>query len=651
MNRSILHLPIGLLALFLTSILISGSVGPVAYPGDPYDVILYAEDLMMEARDGVGLATDIYRPARNGQPVDEAFPVLLQRTPYDKGSGRFVEVAQLFASHGYVVALQDTRGRYASEGVFVKYYDYDALDGYDAIEFLAALPYTEPRVGTWGTSYGAHTQADPAKLDPPSLATMIVNQGGMSDAWDHSVGYHGTYEVGRQHTWAFSQLVGEPEFLRLGHDGEAPLPGGELLEKGRQWLTALPFRKGLNPLAVAPNLEDYVLEMATLGVERDYEYFKGIGLNWVNYYEETADVPMIHVGGWYDIYARGTIDNYMGLARVQETPVHLMMGPWIHGGTAPERTFAGDVDFGSAAAVDDFSTHFHLRWFDHFLKGEENEVAGWAPVNLFVMGTGDGTLDPEGRLNHGGHWIEAEEWPLPDAEFVPYYFHPDGSLSPQEPPAHGGGTTYVHDPDDPVPTIGGPVSGRLIDGAFDQREDPRFFGSSEPYLPLRSRSDVVVFQTEPLETDMKVVGPIVVRLHASTSVTDTDFTAKLVDVYPPSADYPEGFDLNITDGVVRARYRDHPSVQTLGPGVEELVTPGEIYEFEIRAFPTANVFKAGHRIRVDIASSNFPRFDVNPGTGEPVGRNRLSQPAENTVHHDRAHPSHVILPIVPLEDR
>ena len=251
---------------------------------------------------------------------------------------------------------------------------------------------------------------------------------------------------------------------------------------------------------------------------------------------------------------------------------------------------------------------------------------------------------------HGGYWREETSWPLPDTEFVKYYFHADGSLNAAGPVADVSPTTYPYDPDDPVPTIGGSFSGALKRGAYDQRErefkslgggsENGFYGSKPPYLPLKTRSDVVVFQTEPLAEDVEVVGPIRVTLFAASTALDTDFTAKLIDVYPPSRDFPSGFDMNLTDGIVRARYRNSPERQ-------ELMTPGQIYEFVIEPFPTGNVFKKGHRIRIDISSSNFPRFDVNPNTGEPLGKHRRMIVADNSIYHDAAHPSHIVLPIVP----
>jgi putative CocE/NonD family hydrolase len=317
------------------------------------------------------------------------------------------------------------------------------------------------------------------------------------------------------------------------------------------------------------------------------------------------------------------------------------MGPWTHGGNT--RSFAGNVEFGPEAAITDFAREYHLRWFDYHLKGRRNGVESDPSIKLWVMGTGDGHKDANGRLFHGGYWRAVEEWPVPGTNFVNYYFHGDGTLSTQRPTAQSSSTSYVFDPRNPVPTIGGSFSGSLPSGAYDQREAERFHGSALPYLPLKARSDVVVFQTEPLEQDMEVVGPIVVKLHAASTALDTDFTMKLVDVYPPSLDFPTGFDMNLTDDILRARYRNSPDRQ-------ELMQPGTVYEFVIQPFPTGNVFKRGHRIRVDISSSNYPRFDINPNTGEPLGKHRRMIEATNTIHHSATYPSHIVLPLVPKRE-
>ena len=608
-----------------------------------YDVVLFAKDDMVPMRDGLRLATDVYRPALASVPVEERLPVLLQRTPYGKEGGGLVGRATYFAQRGYVVVLQDTRGRYKSEGVFSKYYDFDAPDGYDTIEWIASLPYSSGELGMFGTSYGAHTQADAAKMNPPHLTTILLNHGGISSGWAHKVRNHGAFEMGQQLGWAFGQLRASPDpVVRAAFEAE----------NVADWFEAMPLRKGLSPLSAVPEFEEYVLTQMTHGDDddpnADFRHWNRIGVNWREYYGRTADIPMLHVAGWYDPYCGSMFENYVGLSRIKSSPIRLLVGPWTHGGNA--RSYAGDVEFGSDAAIPNFSSELHLQWFDRYLKGENTEVDDWPPIRVFVMGTGDGHKDSNGRLYHGGYWRDETQWPLSDAEPTRYYFHADGTMSTSVPAAGTAPTTYTYDPEHPVPTIGGSFSGSLKRGAYDQRErafkslqggsENGFYGSRPPYLPLKTRPDVVAFQTEPLEETVEVIGPISVTLYASSTAVDTDFTVKLVDVYPPSEDFPSGFDMNITDGILRARYRNSPSRP-------ELMTPGEVYEFVIEPFPTGNVFKEGHRIRIDISSSNFPRFDVNPNTGEPLGKHRRMNLADNSIYHDAAHPSHVVLPIVP----
>ena len=592
----------------------------------PYDVVLAERAVMVPMRDGKRMATDIYRPAKNGVPVDGKFPVLLNRTPYDKAS--LTAQAETFARHGYVVAVQDLRGRFGSEGVFLKVQPADATDGYDTIEWLAAQPWSNGKTGMWGQSFAAHAQAGAAQLAPPHLSTLVLNMGGMSNAWDHGVRYRGTYEMGRQLTWAWSQLL-----------ADARRPDVKALltkEKVEDWYALQPMRRGQNPLSVAPEYEGWYMDFFE---HADYDAFwRDPMVNWEEHYPQTSDIPMLHVGGWYDIFLAGTFRNFTGLGAIKRAPQRIVVGPWTHSGNV--RPYAGDVSYGPEAAVTDFYGAFHLRWFDHFLKGQSTGIATDPAVRLFVMGTGDGHKDADGRLFHGGYWRDAAQWPLPGTRMVKYFLHGDGRLRTTAPRAATSSTTYTFDPAHPVPTIGGGSSARLKDGAYNQREDVRFPPSAAPYMPLRARRDVLVFETEPLAEDMTVVGPITVVLHASSNRTDTDFTAKLIDVYPSSADWPGGFDLNLTDAIVRGRYR-----ATRERAV--MLTPGTVYPFTIEPFPTANVFKKGHRIRVDISSSNFPRFDVNPNTGEPLGRNRRMVTADNTVHHSARYPSHIILPLAP----
>lgn len=618
----------GLLATIENRLTGSAQGGPV------YDVVQSGKDVMVPMRDGVKLATDIYRPARNGAPVEDKLPLLLQRTPYDKEGQGVVERAKYFARHGYVVALQDIRGRYKSEGSFGKYDDVTAADGFDTLHWLGKLPYTDGKIGMWGTSYGAHTQADAAKLNPPNLKALLLNFGGLSNGWKIKVRNHGAWELGQQLGWAFAEAGADDPVVRAALTAEP-------IEK---WFAAMPLRKGLSPLAVSPEFEGYVLDEMTHG---DYdEHWKGLGVNWSEHYAESADIPMLHVGGWYDTYCASTIENYVGLSKIKKSPMRLLVGPWTHGGNT--RSSAGDVEFGPEAAIPNFESELHLQWFDHYLKGIPTPVNDWPPIKLFVMGTGDGHKDTNGKLYHGGYWRSEKEWPVAGTKYVNYYFKSDGTLGTALPLSGVKPTTYRYDPRDPVPTIGGSFSGALKRGPFDQREsefknlrggsENGFYGSKAPYLPLRARPDVVVFQTEPLKEDVEVIGPITVSLYASSTAIDTDFTAKLLDVYPVSRDFPAGFDMNLTDGIMRARYRNSPEKQ-------ELMRPGEVYKFVIEPFPTANVFKKGHRIRIDISSSNFPRFDVNPNTGEPLGQNRRTLTADNSIYHDAAHPSHVVLPV------
>jgi putative CocE/NonD family hydrolase len=354
---------------------------------------------------------------------------------------------------------------------------------------------------------------------------------------------------------------------------------------------------------------------------------------------------MVHMSSWYDPYTRTASDNFVGLAARKRGPVRLILGPWTHGDRSV--THAGDVDFGAEATLDghlgeDYLA-LRLRWFDRWARDVENGVGEEPAVRLFVMGGGSGRRTAEGRLDHGGRWRSEMDWPLPGTRFTPYYLHGDGSLSPTEPEGDVEPVAYTYDPRHPVPTIGGTISSGapvMEGGAFDQREESRFFGSREPYLPLATRPDILVFQTPPLVEDVEVTGPIVVRLWVSSDCPDTDFTAKLIDSYPPSEAYPQGFAMNLTDGILRMRYRD--SWQN-----PALMTPGEVYEILITPFPTGNLFKRGHRIRLDIASSNFPHFDINPNTGGPEGVDQRVQVATNTIYVDRGRPSQIVLPIIP----
>lgn len=573
--------------------------------------------VMVPMRDGVRLSTELYRPARDGAPVAGQFPVLLLRTPYELRDSAIVRQARTFAAAGYVVALQNIRGRYRSEGRFTKYADVDAPDGHDAIEWLAAQPWSTGKVGMWGRSYAAHAQAMAAMTRPPHLAALLINQGGMADGRDHAVRQGGAFELGREMTWAFQEARRETD---------DPI-ARQLLEREKveAWYTAMPLKRGQSPLRYVPEYEGYFFDEWEHA--DDDAYWARPALRWRTRYASSADVPMRHVGGWYDIFLRGTVMNWEGLSRGRRGPVQAVIGPWVHGGNA--RSYAGEVDFGPDAAIAAFDTDYHLRWFDRWLKGIDTGVDRDARLRLFVMGGGDGRKGSAGRLRHGGRWIDSDTFPLRGTRMTTYHLHADGALRPEVAPRPGA-RSFVADPAHPVPTLGGNVSNRVRDGAYDQRERADFPASQAPYLPLRARADVLVFETAPLDRDVTLVGPIELEAWISTSGPDADLTAKLIDVHPPNADYPDGFDMNLTDGIVRLSYRN--DARTRQP-----VVPGTVYRVVLRLFPTANTFAKGHRIRLDLAGSNFPRFDLATRTA-----------VETTVHLSPTRPTRVRLPVVSL---
>ncbi|MGZ5226937.1 MAG: CocE/NonD family hydrolase, partial [Burkholderiales bacterium] len=316
--------------LFALALLSPAPQRLAAQPQAPYESAAVERNFMMPMRDGMRMATDIYRPARSGVAVSERLPVLLHRTPYDKTGQQ--KIAEYFAQHGYVVAVQDIRGRYKSEGKFLKVQPLDATDGYDAIEWMAKQPYSSGVVGMWGTSFAAHMEAGAAQYHPPALRTIVINMGGMSNAWDHGVRYRGTYEMGRQLTWAWSQLA-----------ADAPNAAVKKLlterEKVEDWYDVQPMRRGLNPLSVSPEYEGWYLDFFE---HADYDAFwKDPMMNWSEHYRQTSDIPMLQIGGWYDIFLAGTFENFIGLSKLKQSPQRILVGPWTHHGN--ERAYAGDV--------------------------------------------------------------------------------------------------------------------------------------------------------------------------------------------------------------------------------------------------------------------------------------------------------------------
>jgi putative CocE/NonD family hydrolase len=602
-----------------------------------YDVVVH-RDVPVPMRDGVRLAADVYVPARSNKPAEGRFPVVMERTPYDKtnkyGEGRY------FARRGYVAVMQDVRGRFQSEG---KWYPFakEAADGYDSVEWAAAQPWCSGRVGTMGGSYCGSDQSALATLNPPHLSAMVVAVG-TSNYHTSSMRQNGALEL-RFMVYAFRMATTSREAL-----ADPALEAALLNEFNRigEWLTRTPYKKGTSALRFLPSYEQWLLDILGEGDYNDYWKQRGYAID--HYYEEHADVPTLYVGGWYDSYARGTTSSYQALSKLKVSPQYLLMGPWTHGGWGV--SYAGDVDFGPDAVLDDYNG-LRLRWFDRWLKGidadtnDPNGLTQENPVRIFVMGGGDSRKDHNGRLSHLGVWREVADWPLPGTHYTPYYLHADGTLSPDLPGASEP-SRYTFDPRDPVPTVGGGISAAdqvMPAGAYDQRGGGRFYGCRDT-LPLSARNDVLVFQTPSLEESIEVTGPLTVRLWASSSASDTDFTVKLIDVHPPNVDYPDGFAQNISDSIVRGRYRNSREQA-------ELLEPGKVYPFEIVMYPTSNIFGVGHQIRLDVSSSNFPRFDVNPNTGGPLGRERRIVISDNAIYHDPVRPSHIELPIIPKRNR
>ena len=617
----------------------------VAEPGD----MTLESGVMVPMRDGVRLATDIYRPARDGEALQGGRPVILERTPYgrnitsraeaslrDAGAKSRAEVAHFFVSRGYVVVYQDCRGRYGSQGEFVKYLS-DGEDGFDCCAWIVGQTWCNGKIGTMGLSYAAHTQSALACANAPGIAAMFLDSGGFSNAYQGGIRQGGAFEL-KQVTWGYNNALLSP----CVQGDPARLAAMQAIDL-RQWFARMPWKRGASPLTPAPEYESYVYDQWEHGIFD--AFWKRIGLYAAGFYDTYSDAPMVHMSSWYDPYTRTATENYLGLSRRKAGPVRLILGPWTHGDRS--LTHAGDVDFGPAATLDgnladDFLT-LRLRWFDAWLKGARNGVAQEPAVRLFIMGGGSGRRNAAGRLEHGGRWRAERDWPIPDARNTAYYCHGDGVLAPQPPTANASPRTFTFDPTHPVPTIGGAISSGapvMEGGAFDQVENPRFFGSREPFLALATRRDVLVFETPPLLADTEVTGPIVAHLWVASDRPDTDVTIKLVDVYPPSQDYPQGFAMNLTDGILRLRYRQSWEAP-------RLLESGKPVRVTIEAFPTGNVFVKGHRIRLDVSSSNFPRFDVNPNSGEPEARPTRMAVAHNTLYLDCERPSHVVLPIVP----
>ncbi len=573
--------------------------------------IVFERDIEIPMRDGCVLRGDLFRPE-----TTEKLPVLLNRTPYNKAMPMVYAMtidALRAASAGYNVLTQDCRGRFASDGVFTCFVD-EARDGYDTIEWAARQPWANGKVGTFGASYMGATQWLAATQAPPSLKAMVpsITASDYHDGWTYQ---GGAFALFFNVSWTMGALA--PARL-LRERGENPDVVPELgrvissIDTMRETMNALPLSEFPMFQRGAPYFFDWLKHPSY------DDYWRALSI------EENhpkINVPTLNLGGWYDIFQGGTIRNYLGMkargAGDAARSSRLVVGPWSH--AVPFQNLVGAVDFGlqaSPASVD--VDGMQLRWFDRWLKEVDNGADRDSAVRIFVMGI--------------NRWREEKQWPLPGTEFRCYYLHScgransafgDGALSTEAPAAEPP-DSFLYNPIDPVPTVGGGLCcypGALQGGAWDQ-------------AGVEHRADVLVYSTEPLAEDLEVTGPIVLTLYASSSAPDTDFTAKLVDVEPC------GFARNLTDGIIRARFRESQSRETM-------LTPEKVAEFKIDMWSTANVFKAGHRLRLEVSSSNFPRFDRNPNTGHELFADAEMRPAMQTVMHDRSFASHLTLPVIP----
>jgi putative CocE/NonD family hydrolase len=588
--------------VIMAMLVVKLACGEVCFGAEAHPVA-YEHDVKVVMRDGVVLRADIYRPAVEGK-----FPVLLERTPYDK---RNFAIGLRGASQGYVVIIQDVRGRYASEGEWYTFKN-EAKDGYDTIEWAAALPYSNGKVGMFGGSYVGATQMLAAITHPPHLAGIcpVVTSSNYHASW--------TYQGG-----AFEQWFNESWASGLAQDTlDRKVKGATNAAEG-MW--ELPLEKyplfnwhGMYATATA-SLAPYFLDWIA---HPNYdEYWKRISIE-ENFGDIT--VPALHIAAWYDIFLGGSLRNYEGIKSHggSDTARNGQQLLVVIGGHAGSERKVGEVDFGPEAAFKEDDAI--LDWYDFLFKGARNRFASGKPVKIFVMGV--------------NQWREEEAWPLARARETKYFLHSGGGANS----LRGNGTLsvaapgkeamdqYIYDPGKPVPTVGGPLccdSAHWAPGPRDQRA-------------VEAREDVLVYSTPVLAQDMEVTGPVSVELFAKSSAPDTDLTAKLVDVWP------DGFAQNLTEGILRARYRESQENPTL-------INPGQVYKLAIDLWATSNVFKKGHVLRLEIASSNFPRFDRNLNTGEQrlimTDKERSEQSftkATNVILHDAEHPSTLILPIV-----
>ena len=547
------------------------------------DEIAKSLDMAVPMRDAVRLSANVFRPEAPGR-----YPTILVRTPYGKGSGISQSYAP-FVERGYAVVVQDVRGRYASEGIF-RPLEQEPADGDDTLNWIARQSWSDGKIGMLGGSYLGIVQWKVAALNNPHLKAIFPSVSGCDDYRDRFYSPGGAMKLGQRLLWMSENMRAprfHPDFGKFVL--HLPLRTADVAATGQ---TSSMFQE-----AVAHPAYD--------------SFWKSIS---VREQLDKIRVPVFSVGGWFDNFVESDLEAYERLHK--NSGVHrILIGPWPHDKTAK----LDGVDFGPDSNPP--LRGIQMQWFDQFLKGKDTPLLSQAPVRVFVMGA--------------NRWRDEHEWP-PPARQERFYLESrghantlagDGKLDLRAPadPATSprAADRFVFDPQDPVPTTGGAACCNPTVfpwGPKDQRA-------------VEQRRDVLVYTTAPLRRDVEVIGPVRVVLYAATSARDTDFTAKLVDVFP------DGRAQNLTDGILRLRYRK--SLEK-----PELARPGEICKLTIDAGVTGNVFQKGHRIRMEISSSNFPRFDRNPNTGDPVADATELRKASQTVYHDARRPSYVLLPVL-----
>jgi hypothetical protein len=559
--------------------------------------VIVERNVAMKTRDGVTLYADVYRPIG-----DQAVPVLLTRTPYDKTGG--AGMGRMGALRGYIVVVQDVRGRYTSEGEWYPF-KHEMEDGYDTVEWAAALPHSNGKVGMFSGSYVGATQMLAAIAHPPHLAGIcpVVTASNYHENW--------TYQGGAFEQWfneSWTSALAQDTANRTIRDATNARVGSSVLPLSQYPLFNL---KQVGESEVTGKLAPYFLDWLAHPEYDSYWKQWSIEENYAN-----IKVPALMIAAWYDIFQGGSIRNYEGIrahggSEDARTMTQLVVAIGGHSGWTQQ---VGAVDFGSDAAFDELA--ITLDWYDYLFKGKQNKFANGKTVKIFVMGE--------------NKWRDEAVWPLERAQQTRYFLDSSGKANS----AAGDGVlstvtagkaatdSYVYDPANPVPTTGGPLCCdvvHLAPGPQDQQK-------------VESRQDVLVYSTPPLDADTEVTGQVTLDLFAKSTAVDTDFTGKLVDVAP------DGTAINLTEGILRAEYRE--SREAAAP-----IEPGKVYEYKIDLWSTSNVFLKGHRIRVEVSSSNFPRFDRNLNTGKNDAVSAESVKATNTVLHDSAHPSALILPM------